>query len=169
MTTCGRLQNTMSCILVRTRDHEAEFLSAEDAYFHSERNESFMDRVWSKEKMISMMTKSQYQQWNPSITDTIGNQHRLTSFPGLARSSLAARKIRAEFRAASDEHLTASLGVPGRRGLRRAFPCCALAGCPLFWDCLLGNKNKRKNSRVLFVISWVSAVEGCPLAGFFLH
>ena len=55
MTTCGRLQNTMSCILVRTRDHEAEFLSAEDAYFHSERNESFMDRVWSKEKMISMI------------------------------------------------------------------------------------------------------------------
>ena len=65
------------------------------------------------------MTKSQYQQWNPSITDTIENQHRLTSFPGLARSSLAARKIRAEFRAASDEHLTASLGVPGRRGLRK--------------------------------------------------
>ena len=37
---------------MRTRDHEVEFLSEENAYFHSERNESFMDGVWSKEKMI---------------------------------------------------------------------------------------------------------------------
>ena len=114
-----------------------------------------------QEAMLSMfavpMTKSQYQQWNPSITDTIGNQHGLTSFPGLARSSLAARKIRAEFRAASDEHLTASLEVPGRRGLRRAFPCCALAGCPLFWDCLLGNKINERT------VGSCSLYRGCPL------
>ena len=94
-----------------------------------------------QEAMLSMfavpMTKSQYQQWNPSITDTIGNQHGLTSFPGLARSSLAARKIRAEFRAASDEHLTASLGVPGRRGLRKLSHAVRWQGrCLLFWDCL---------------------------------